>query len=173
MKALLLLYSDLLKQGKEKFYTELERNLEVLSKVIGIDSLHASVSARFKDVFDKFPEVCLINSIKDSSVFAAYRGLRKLRGNDVLLVDGRARLSKEMVFEFLNRIHVTVGMVKEKWSGVALIKMRDLDYVIKGLEKNFERSVLEAFYTVRDTYNVFTEFIELKEGIVQPILEVG
>ncbi len=171
MKALLLLYSELLNTGKEKFYSELEKNLDILGRIIGIDSIYASVSSHFKEVFDKFPEVCLINNLKDSSVFGAYKGLRKLRGNDVLLIDGGTKLTKESVFSFFNRMHVTVGMVKERWSGIALIKMRDLDYVVKSMERNFGKSILDAFYTLRDTYSIITEFVQLKDSLTVPILD--
>ncbi|WP_457600674.1 hypothetical protein [Hydrogenivirga sp.] len=172
MKALLVLYSELIGEGKERFYDELERNLSVLNRVIGIDNIYLSVSSHFRDIFDKFPEVCLINNIRDSSVFGAYRGLRKLRGNDVLLIDGGIRLSKESLFNFFNRMHVTVGMVKERWSGIAFVKMRDIDYVIKSLERNFEKNIIDAFYTLRDTYSIATEFVQLKERLALPILNL-
>jgi len=169
MKALLILYPDLLEGGRDRLYSELEQNLEVLRRVIGIDSLYASVSAHFRDIFERFPEVCLINSLRENPVFAAYRGLRKLRGNDVLLIDGGVRLSKENLFKFLNRMHVTVGMVRERWSGIAFVKMRDIDYLIKSLERNFERSIIDAFYTLRDTYSIITEFVQLREKVAQPV----
>ncbi len=172
MKALLLLYSGLLEEGKEKLYTELEKNISLLTRIIGIDSIYASVSSHFKDMFDKFPEVCFINNVRDSSVFGAYKGLRKLRGNDVLLVDGGSTLTKEGLLAFFNRVNVTVGMVKERWSGVALIKMRDVDYMIRSLEKNFERSILDAFYTLKDTYSIVTDFVQLKGKAVFPILDL-
>ncbi len=172
MKALLLLYSELLQEGKEKLYERLEKNISILQRVIGVDSIYASVSSHFKDTFDRFPDLCLINSVKDSPVFGAYRGLRKLRGDDVLLVDGGTGLTKEGVFKFFNRIHVTVGLVKERWSGVALVKMRDIDYMVRSLEKNFENRILDAFYTLRDTYSIITEFIDLKESVSLPILEL-
>lgn len=172
MKALLVLYSELLENGKDKFYRELEENLSLLNRIIGVDSVYASVSSQFKDLFDKFPDLCLINNLRDNTVFGAYKGLRKLRGNDVLLIDGGIKLSKESLFNFFNRIHVTVGMVKEKWSGIAFVKMRDVDYVIKSLENNFEKSVLDAFYTLRDTYSISTEFIQLKEKLAVPILNL-
>ncbi len=166
MKTLILLYSDLLKIGKEKLYAQLEQNINLLQKVIGIDSIYASISSQFKDLFDKFPDVCFINNLKDTSVFGAYKGLRKLRGNNVLLIDGGVKLSRETIAKFLNRINVTVGIIKDRWSGIALINMRDLDYVIKSLEKNFERTLLDAFYTLRDTYSIIPDFIELKEELL-------
>ncbi len=172
MKALLVLYSELLENGREKFYKELEKNVSVLNRIVGIDSVYASVSSQFKDIFERFPDLCLINNLRDTSVFGAYKGLRKLRGNDVLLIDGGIRLSKETLFNFFNRVHVTVGMVREKWSGVAFVKMRDVDYVIRSLENNFEKSILDAFYTLRDTYSIATEFIQLKERLALPILNL-
>ena len=172
MKVLLILYSQLIGDCKENLYGQLDRNLSLLHKFIGIDSIYASVSYHFKDIFDRFPELCLVNSLKDNPVFAAYRGLRKLRGDDVLLVDGGIQLTKESLVSFFNRVHVTVGIVKEKWSGIALIKMRDIDYMVRSLEKNFENRVLDAFYTLRDTYSIATDFIDLKGKITLPILEL-
>ncbi len=165
MKALLVLYSELMERCEDKLYSKLEKNINLLQKLIGIDSLYASVSSRFKDMFDFFPELCFINSINDSAVFAAYRGLRKLRGNDVLLVDCGVELTKESVVSFLNRIHVTVGVMRNRWAGIALIKMRDLDYVVRSFERNFQNGIIDAFYTLRDTYSIVTEFIDLGEKV--------
>jgi hypothetical protein len=172
MKALILLYSQLLKSGKEDFYKTLDRNVELLKRLVGVDGLYASVSSHFKEIFDRFPELCIINSIKDSSVFGAYRGLRKLRGDDVLLIDGGAKLSKEHILSLFNRLNVTVGLFKESWAGIAYIKMRDIDYVIKSLERNFERSILDAFHTLKDKYSIITEFIQLRGTVLKPILDV-
>ena len=159
MKVLLLVYSDLLK--KEDFWEVFEKNVDILSRVIGIDSLYASVSSRFIEIFDRFPEICFINNLKDTPVFGAYKGLRKLRGNDVLIVDGGCPLSKDWIFQLINRVNVTVGMLKQRWAGIALVKMRELDYMVRSLEKNFERSMLEAFHTLKNTYSVVTEFLDV------------
>ncbi len=164
MKALVVLYSDLLESGKDKVYARLENNLSVLGRVIGIDSIYLSISSSFKEVFDRFPEVCIVNNLKDSSVFGAYKGLRKLRGNDVLLIDGSVSLNKETVFKFFNRVNVTIGMFKESWSGIAFVKMRDLDYMIKSLESNFEKGMLDAFKTLKETYSIVADFIDIKRG---------
>ena len=172
MKVLLLLYSDLLKEGEEKLYSRLEKNLRLINKVIGIDNIYAAVSAPFKDLFEKFPDLCFINNVKDSSVFGAYKGLRKLRGNDVLIIDGGVKLEKEHLFQFFNRINVTVGMIKEKWSGIAFVKMRDVDYMIRSLERNFEKGMLDAFRTLKETYSIAADFIDLKGGLKAPILEL-
>ncbi len=170
MKTLLLFYSDLLEEGKDKLYQELENNIKILKKTVGVDSIYASISSQFKDIFDRFPDLCLINSLRDNPVFAAYRGLRKLRGSDVLLIDGGAKFNKENILSFFNRFNVTVGMIKEKWSGLALIKMRDIDYVIKSMERNFEKNLLDAFYTLRDSYSVVTEFVQLKSATTAAVV---
>ncbi|GEM_PF-664370 len=172
MKALILLYSQVLKGSKEDFYKRLEANIELLKRLVGVDSIYASVSGHFKDIFERFPDVCIINSLRDSSVFGAYRGLRKLRGNDVLLIDGSAKLSKENLISFFNRFNVTVGLIRESWGGIAYIKMRDLDYVIKSLERNFEKTILDAFQTLKDKYSIITEFIQLRGSAFKPILDV-
>lgn len=171
MKVLLVLYSDLLKEGKDKFYSRLESNLKLINRVMGIDNIYASVSSPFRDAFDRFPDVCFVNNLKDSSVFGAYKGLRKLRGNDVLIIDGGVRLEKEILFQFFNRVHVTVGMVRERWSGVAFVKMRDVDYMVRSLERNFERSMLDAFRTLKETYSIAAEFIQLTGVLKTSLLE--
>ncbi len=172
MKVLLLLYSDLLKEGKERLYARLEKNLKLINKVIGIDNIYASVSVHFKDLFERFPEVCFINNVRDSSVFGAYKGLRKLRGNDVLIIDGGIKLEKEHLLQFLSRVHVTVGMIREKWSGIAFVKMRDVDYMIRSLERNFEKSMLDAFRTLKETYSIAADFIELTGSLKTPLLKL-
>ena len=158
----MLLYPKLLEEGKEQLYTRIEKNVELLQKFIGVDSLYVSMTSHFKDLFERFPDLCIINSIKENPVFGAYRGLRKLRGNDVLMVDGGISLSREEITKFLGGLHVKVGLIKKKWAGIALIKMRDLDYVIKSLERNFERSILDAFYTLKNTYSILTDFVQLE-----------
>ncbi len=172
MKVLLLIYSKLVSTNKKDLYRDLERNLEILNKVIGIDSVYASISSHFKDLFDRFPDVCFINNLRDSSVFGAYKGLRKLRGDDVLILDGGVKVTRDLLFKFLGRIHVTVGTVKERWAGIALVKMRDLDYVIRSLEKNFEGTMIDAFRTLRDTYSIVTEFLDLEEDTGGAILNI-
>ncbi len=172
MKALILLYSQLLNSNKEEFYKKLGANVDLLKRLIGVDSLYASVSSSFREVFERFPDVCLINSVKDGSVFAAYRGLRKLRGEDVLLIDGGVSLKREHIAQFLNRLNVTVGVLKNSWGGIALIKMRDIDYVIKSLESNFGKTVFDAFHTLREKYSVITEFVPVKSSPLLPVIDV-
>ncbi|HIC97337.1 MAG TPA: hypothetical protein EYP11_02930 [Aquificaceae bacterium] len=170
MRVLLVLYSELLRTGKENLYEELGKNLRTINRVIGLDNIYACVSSHFRDMFDRFPELCFINNLRDTPVFGAYKGLRKLRENDVLLIDGGARFGKENLLTLLGKINVTVGMLKERWSGLAFIKMRDLDYVIKSLERNFEGSILDAFRTLKDTYSIKADFVQLeeKEGVPVP-----
>jgi hypothetical protein len=172
MKVLLLLYSKLVSSNRRELYRNLEKNLEVLNRVVGVDSIYASISSQFKDLFDKFPDLCFINNLRDSSVFGAYKGLRKLRGDDVILLDGGVRVTRDLILKFLGRIHVTVGIVKDRWAGIALVKMRDLDYVIKSLERNFEGTMIDAFRTLRDTYSIVTEFLDLEEGSGEAILDI-
>ena len=162
MKVLILLYSKLISERKRDLYRDLEKNVEILSKVIGIDSIYASISSHFKDLFDRLPDVCFINNIRDSSVFGAYKGLRKLRGDDVLLLDGGVKITRELLQRFIGRINVTVGTIKDKWAGIAVVKMRDVDYFIRSLERNLEGTMLDAFRTLRDTYNIATDFLDLE-----------
>lgn len=168
MKVLVVLYSGLLREGKDKLYSRLEENLKLINKVIGIDNIYASVSSRFKDLFDRFVDVCFINNVRDCAVFGAYKGLRKLRGNDVLIIDGCVKLEKEHLLQFLSRIKVTVGMVNGRWLGIAFVGMRDLDYVVRSLERNFGKSMLDAFRTLEDTYSISPDFIQFEESLNIP-----
>ncbi len=170
MKVLFILYSDLLKEGKDVLYSRLESNLRLVNRVIGLDNVYASVSSQFKDLFDRFPDLCFINNLRDSAAFGAYKGLRKLRGNDVLLVEGLAAVRKEHLLSFFNRVHVTVGMIRNRWSGLALVKMREIDYVIRSLERNFDSGILNAFRTLKETYGIATDFLQLKGDSDKPIL---
>ena len=43
--------------------------------------------------------------------------------------------------------------------------MRDVDYFIRSLERNLEGTMLDAFRTLRDTYSIATDFLDL-EGAV-------
>ncbi|MDQ7038151.1 MAG: hypothetical protein Q9N26_02980 [Aquificota bacterium] len=172
MKALLLLYSKLIHPNRSELYRNLERNMEVLNRIIGIDSIYASISSHFKDLFDKFPEVCFVNNLRDTSVFGAYKGLRKLRGNDVLLLDGGVKVTRDLLLRFIDKVHVTVGVFRERWAGIALVKMRDLDYVVRSLEKNFEGTMMDAFRTLKETYSIVTEFLDLEEDSGMVILDI-
>ncbi len=172
MKVLLLLYSSLLSPSRRELYKNLEKNMEVLTKVIGIDSIYASISSHFKDLFDRFPEVCFINNLRDSSVFGAYKGLRKLRGDDVIILDGGVKVTRDLLFKFIGRIHVTVGTIRDRWAGIALVKMRDLDYMIRSLERNFEGTMIDAFRTLKETYSIVTEFLDLEGGSEEAILDI-
>ncbi len=172
MKALLLLYSKLIPPSRTELYRNLERNMEVLNKIIGIDSIYAAISSHFKDLFDRFPDVCFINNLRDSSVFGAYKGLRKLRGDDVLLLDGGVRVTKDLIFRFIGKVHVTVGVFRDRWAGIALVKMRDLDYMVRSLERNFEGTMMDAFRTLRETYSIVTEFLDLEEDSSMVMLDI-
>ncbi len=158
MKALMILHSGL---EVENLSSLIERNLKVLYRTIGIDSVYASISEQFLDMFGKFPEVCFINNSKDEAVFGAYRGLRKLRGNNVLLIEGFIGLNKELIHSFLNRINMTVGTIKGRWSGIAFVNMRDLDYLVRSMEFNFGKGIANAFATLKEKYGIEPEYVEL------------
>lgn len=160
MKALVVLHSGL---GGKEVSSIFEENIKVLYRTIGIDSIYASISSQFLDLFNKFPEVCFINNSKDEPTFGAYKGLRKLRGNNVLLIEGFVRLNKELVHRFLNRVNITVGTVKGNWSGMAFVSMRDLDYLVRSMEFNFGRELKEVFKTLKEKYSISPEVIELPD----------
>jgi predicted PP-loop superfamily ATPase len=114
-------------------------------------------------MFSKFPEVCFVNNVRDEAAFGAYKGLRKLRGNNVLLIEGLVRLNRNFIHNFLNRVNITVGTVKGNWSGVAFISMRDLDYMVRSLEFNLGKGISNAFKTLKDKYGIEPDYIELPD----------
>ncbi len=160
MKALLVLYSGL--KDKE-INSTIENNIKLLYRTVGIDSIYASISEHFLDMFHKFPDLCFVNNSRDEPSFGTYRGLRKLRGNDVLVIEGFVRLNRELIQGFLNRVNLTVGTIRGRWSGLAFINMKNLDYVVRSLEFSFGKDLKHAFEVLQNKYSIAPEFLELPD----------
>jgi len=86
MKLLLIFYEDLVKSKKE-ILDSMHKNFRIIKKFFGIDNVYASITSSFIELFSIFPDICLINNIKGTINYGVYKGLRKLKGDDVVLID--------------------------------------------------------------------------------------
>jgi len=124
MKVLLVLYKSLL--NREDLLKKLEEELNLLSKVIGPDSIYAVIPSEMKGLFDRFPELVFIRNDRGSFLYGLYKGLRKLRGNHVLVLDPVEKLTVEKLAQVLS-----AGKKNVLSKGWALLRLMDLDYVIR------------------------------------------
>ncbi|WP_448583856.1 hypothetical protein [Thermocrinis sp.] len=154
MKVLLILYKSLLE--KEDLQKDLEEQVSLLNRIIGPDSIYAVITSEMKDLFDKFPELVFINNEKGSFLYGLYKGLRKLRGNHVLVLDPIEKLTKEKLAKFLN-----AGKKNVVSKGAALLRLMDLDYVIRTVEKrrNVEGSIEDILNEVYQEYGIKYEIL--------------
>ncbi len=118
---------DLLQKVADKVHT--------LKRLIGPDSLYAVITTEMKDFIDKFPDLVFIRNDTGTFLYGLYKGLRKLRGNDVLILDPSQVVSLDKLKEFVskrrkNALYSTNG----QWQGLALLRLIDLDYLIRTLE---------------------------------------
>lgn len=133
MKVLIVLYSKLLQDKNLK--ERLLEKVSVLKKLIGPDSLYASITSEMKELIDLLPDLVFIRNDRGSFVYGLYKGLRKLRGNDVLILDGGKDFDVEKIREFVSkRRKNAVHIVENMWKGIALLRLVDLDYFIRTLE---------------------------------------
>lgn len=123
----LLQESDLLQKVADRVNT--------LKRLIGPDSLYAVITTEMKDFIDRFPDLVFIRNDRGTFLYGLYKGLRKLRGNDVLVLDPSQVISLDKLREFIskrrkNALYSTDG----EWKGLALLRLIDLDYFIRTLE---------------------------------------
>ncbi|MCX8060071.1 MAG: hypothetical protein N3C13_02610, partial [Aquificaceae bacterium] len=85
MKVLIILYSKLLEDND--LLQKVSEKVNYLKKLIGPDSLYAVITTEMKDFIDRFPDLIFIRNDKGTFLYGLYKGLRKLRGNDVLVLD--------------------------------------------------------------------------------------
>ncbi|ADC89575.1 hypothetical protein Thal_0943 [Thermocrinis albus DSM 14484] len=155
MKVLFVLYSDLLK--RVDLQDKLEKELELVKKLIGPDSVYATITSEMKHFFDIFPDLVFIRNDKGTFIYGAYKGLRKLRGNAVLLIDGGVSLTKHKLAEFIRR-----GKKNILCTGLALIKLVDLDYIIRTMEryKDGDASLSHIMEEVKREYGIDYEMLQ-------------
>jgi len=149
MKALLVLYSKLLE--KENFFEKLERDINLLKKLIGPDSLYAVITSEMKELFDRFPELVFLRNDKDTLLYGIYKGLRKLRGNDVLILDPKEEITKEKILSFVSQRRKNVVS-----KGIALLKLIDLDYIIRTMEALIDKELefSQVMNLVQEEYGI-------------------
>ncbi len=160
MKVLIVLYSKLIEDSK--FINKLEKEVSLLKKLIGPDSLYAVITSEMKHLFDKFPDLVFLRNDKETLLYGIYKGLRKLRGNDVLILDGKEAITKERILNFISQRRKNLLSVAEKcWSGVAVLKLIDLDYIIRTMERfvNEDVDFLEIMKLVKEDYGIDYEVL--------------
>ncbi|WP_448587369.1 hypothetical protein [Thermocrinis sp.] len=154
MKVLLVLYKSILE--KENITKDLEEQVNLLSRMVGPDSIYAVITSEMKDLFDRFPDLVFINNEKGSFLYGLYKGLRKLRGNHVLVWDPIEKLTKEKLARLLS-----AGKKNLLSKKVALLRLMDLDYVIRTAEKykNEEGSIEDILNKVYQEYGIKYEIL--------------
>lgn len=155
MKVLLVFYSQLLEESD--LIQKVSEKVNLLKKLIGPDSLYATITTEMKDFLDKFPDLVFIRNDRGTFIYGLYKGLRKLRGNDVLVIDPSQVINLEKLREIIakkrkNVLHVFDG----KWKGLALFRLIDLDYYIRALESflSEEGDMREVMDRVKVDYGI-------------------
>lgn len=137
MKALILL-------PKELSVKSVDEKLMPIERLFGQDSLYAVISVDTKHFIDAFPELVYILNETGNLLYGIYKGLRKLRGNDVFLIDLSFEHSVETIRQFAKaRRQNLLHSINGSWRGLALLRLIDLDYVIRSLESLVDNSYLD------------------------------
>ncbi|MCS7307286.1 MAG: hypothetical protein NZ526_01905 [Aquificaceae bacterium] len=160
MKVLLVFYSKLLEDSE--LSQKVSEKVNFLKRLIGPDSLYAVITTEMKDFIDKFPDLVFIRNDKGTFIYGLYKGLRKLRGNDVLVLDPSHILKIDKIKEFIakkrkNAIHLN----NEGGSGLALFRLIDLDYYIRTIESLLpeEKDLTALLDQVRRDYGIEYETV--------------
>ncbi len=155
MKVLIVFYSKLL-QDSELLQKVVDK-VNILKKLIGPDSLYAVITTEMKDFIDKFPDLVFIRNDRDTFLYGLYKGLRKLRGNDVLVLDPSQVISLDKLKEFIaKRRQNALYSENGKWKGIALVRLIDLDYLIRTLEGFLEeeKELTAVMEKVKQEYGI-------------------
>lgn len=133
MKVLIVFYSRLL--GDSELLQKVSKKVNFLKKLIGPDSLYAVITSDMKDFMDRFPDLVFIRNDQGTFLYGLYKGLRKLRGNDVLVLDPFHPYNEEKIKEFVSKRRVNaLHSPNGQWKGIALLRLIDLDYFIRTIE---------------------------------------
>jgi len=160
IKVLIVLYAKLTED--QGLVSKLERELSLLKKFVGPDSLYAVITSEMKHLFDKFPELVFMRNDKGTLLYGIYKGLRKLRGHDVLVLDGKELITKEKILNFISQRRKNLLTAERCWKGIALLKLIDLDYIIRTMEKfiNEEMDFLDVMKLVKEEYGIDYEVLQ-------------
>jgi len=151
MKVLLLFYEELNAKRGEVFKV-MEENYRVLKRRLGLDNLYASVSEDFLGLVKSFPELCFIYNRLGTLQEGLYRGLRKLKKDDLLIVDGGKRIKEESLWALLKEKVPSLALSGESWGGLAYVPLREVYYLIKSLER--EEGLVKAFEALKKIYGI-------------------
>ncbi|RUM30088.1 MAG: hypothetical protein DSY32_02600 [Aquifex sp.] len=153
MKVLIVFYKDL-EKNKGEIIDLMKKNYELIKRKLGIDNIYATITEEFLEVFKLFPEICLINNTMGTLNFGLYKGLRKLKEDDILVIDAGRAFSETKFHKIPMGEFPSILMDKESWAGIAYIPMREIYYFIKSLEENFDKCITEAFETLKKSYGI-------------------
>ncbi len=160
MKILLIFYEDLVK-NKEEILSLMQKNFRMIRKFFGIDNIYASITSNFLEVFKAFPDICLINNLKGTINYGIYKGLRKLKEDNVVIVDAGKEIKESIVRKIFQSDKPYIFLKNRNWYGVAFIPRREVYYVIKSFEQNPEKDIMEAFNFLRKIYGIDYESIDI------------
>ena len=160
MKILLIFYEDLVK-NKEEILSLMQKNFRMIRKFFGIDNIYASITANFLEIFRAFPDICLINNLKGTINYGIYKGLRKLKEDDVVIIDAGKEIKESIVRKIFQSDKPYLFLKNKSWYGIAFIPRREVYYVIKSFERNPEASIMDAFNFLRKTYGIDYESIDI------------
>ena len=105
-----------------------------------------------------------IRNDKGTFLYGLYKGLRKLRGNDVLVLDPFQIISLDKIKEFTSKRRINaLHSLNEQWKGIALFRLIDLDYFIRSLEflllETEEEDLNTLMKKVRQDYGIEYEML--------------
>ncbi len=148
-------------KNKEEILSLMQKNFKLIKKFFGIDNIYASITSSFLEIFKAFPDICLINNLKGTINYGIYKGLRKLKEDDVVIIDAGREIKASIVRKIFHSEKPYLILKDEKWYGIAFIPRKEIYYFIKSLEKTSERNIIDAFSFLRKTYGIDFEFIDV------------
>lgn len=153
----MVFYSEML--GESQLLQKVSEKVQVLKKLIGPDSLYAVITSEMKGLIDKFPDLVFIRNDKGTFLYGLYKGLRKLRGNDVLVIDPLKDINLDKIKEAISKRRTNlIHSQNSQWKGLAKFRLIDLDYFIRTLEsilfESEEKDLSNIVAKVRENYGI-------------------
>ena len=148
-------------KNKREIVDSIQKNFKVIKKFFGIDNVYASITSSFLELFRMFPDICLINNIKGTINYGVYKGLRKLKGDDIVLIDAGKEIKDNFIKFIFQSDKPYLLSAKKEWCGIAYIPQKEVYYVIKSFERNPDGGIITAFNFLRNTYGIEYAFIDI------------